>query len=352
MLTISVVVPVYNDAGHLAACLDALRRSHTAPLECIVVDDGSSDDSASVAEAAGATVLRQSSRQGPAAARNLAAAHASGDVLFFVDADVCVHPDTIGRVLHRFGPDSRLDAVIGSYDDAPAAPGFISQYKNLLQHYVHQNGRETANTFWSGCGAMRRDVFLRAGGFDESYSRPCVEDIEFGHRLLLAGHRIVLDPTITVKHLKRWTFASLVRSDVCDRALPWTRLILRSARLPDDLNLAVMQRVSAAFVLAAAAFAAAGLLQPLMAACAIPFAGGAVYLNRGLYGFLAANRGWWFAARAVPLHLLYFVYSTAAFASGVLMHYLQRREIRQPASAEPPRPGRRGAEQAVTTLER
>ena len=245
MLTVSVIIPVFNAEVWLAQCLDALRRSNVAPLECIVVDDACDDASASTAQAAGAAVLRRRYRRGPASARNFGAAHARGDILLFVDADICVHPDTIGRVIERFEADAGLDALIGSYDDAPAAPGFVSQYKNLLQHYVHQHGREQAATFWAGCGAIRREIFLAAGGFDESYTRPSIEDIELGHRLRAAGRRIALDPSVLVKHLKRWTFASMVRSDIFDRALPWTRLIVRSSRLPDDLNLAVSQRLSA-----------------------------------------------------------------------------------------------------------
>jgi GT2 family glycosyltransferase len=320
VLTISVIIPVFNAEAWLGQCLDALRRSHVAPLECIVVDDAGDDASASTAEAAGATVLRRRNRRGPAAARNLGAAHARGDILLFIDADVCVHPDTIGRILERFETGAGFDALIGSYDDAPAAPGFVSQYKNLLQHYVHQHGREQAATFWTGCGAIRRDVFLEAGGFDESYTRPSIEDIEFGQRLRAAGRKIVLDPAVMVKHLKRWTLVSLLRSDLFDRALPWTRLIVRSSRLPDDLNLAVSQRLSALLLLLALALAAAGVIAPPLALAALLPVAAVLYMNRGLYRFLAARRGCLFALRAVPLHLLYFIYSAAAFGAGVVIY--------------------------------
>ena len=115
---------------------------------------------------------------------------------------MCVRSDTIARIRRRFEMDPRLDALIGSYDDEPASAGFASQYKNLLHHFVHQHGREEAATFWTGCGAIRREVFAAAGGFDESYTRPCIEDIELGHRLRQRGRRIVLDPALQVKHLK------------------------------------------------------------------------------------------------------------------------------------------------------
>src|ERR1039457_5175492 len=95
---ISVVVPVYNDAGNLRQCLAALRASETQPAECIVVDDGSTDDSAQVAVEYGAKLLSTGARSGPAHARNFGAQAARGDILLFVDADVCVHSDAITRI--------------------------------------------------------------------------------------------------------------------------------------------------------------------------------------------------------------------------------------------------------------
>ena len=51
-----------------------------------------------------------------------------------------------------------IAAVFGSYDDEPGAPNLVSQYRNLLHHFVHQTGRTEASTFWTGCGAVRRDA--------------------------------------------------------------------------------------------------------------------------------------------------------------------------------------------------
>lgn len=321
-MTLSVVIPVLNGAEMLALCLDSLNQSTTPADQCIVVDDGSWDNSAAVARAAGATVVALPRHAGPAAARNRGARYASGDLLVFLDADVCVRADTLERLRTRFENDPGLDAVFGSYDDEPAAPGFLSQFKNLFHHYMHQRGRREASTFWSGCGAVRREIFLAAGGFDESYKRPCIEDIDFGYRLKAAGRSIALDAGIQVKHLKSWRFLALLRSDIFQRALPWTRLILRSAWLPDDLNVAVLQRVSALLVLAAAALLSAGLAAAAPPALALAPLAAAVALNRNFYRFLAAKRGWLFLAGALPLHLLYYLYSAAAFASGVALHLL------------------------------
>src|ERR1044071_1505350 len=90
--TISVIVPVYNSAGYLRSCLEHLRRSTLSDYECIVVDDGSTDDSSKIASEFGFRVLTTGCRRGPAFARNLGARAATGDILFFIDADVCVYP--------------------------------------------------------------------------------------------------------------------------------------------------------------------------------------------------------------------------------------------------------------------
>jgi GT2 family glycosyltransferase len=141
-----------------------------------------------------------------------------------------------------------LTALFGSYDDAPAATNFLSQYKNLFHHYVHQIANEEASTFWGACGAIRREVFLKLGGFDESYHQPCIEDIELGYRLKRAGYRIRLLKTLQVKHLKHWGVKSLLKTDFFQRALPWTELILRDRRLVNDLNLKTSSRVSVASI--------------------------------------------------------------------------------------------------------
>src|SRR5204862_857518 len=110
----------------------------------------------------------------PGPARTPGAKAATAEILFSLDADVRVPPDTVERVVSAFA-DPTLDALIGSYDDDPASPDFLSQYKNLMHHFVHQTGRTQASTFWSGCGAIRREVFLKYSGFDESYGRPAIE---------------------------------------------------------------------------------------------------------------------------------------------------------------------------------
>ncbi len=330
-MRLSVIIPVYNGARLLDRCLESLRHSSFRDYECIVVDDHSTDESRAIAARHGASVLALDRNGGPGRARNRGAEQARGEVLLFLDADVCVHPETLMQVDAYFRAHPEVDAVMGSYDDIPADPGFISQYKNLLHHFVHHTSRTRAWTFWAGCGAIRRQVFLDAGGFDEAYVRPCIEDIELGFRLCRAGHRIDLDPTIQVTHLKRWTLWSLLRSDLFDRGIPWFRLILRDRTMPADLNVTRTQRVSVALVFGLMVLCAASLAQPFMFSNFTPSvfqslllatcAGAAlIYLNLDVYRFFARKRGVLFATQTVPLHWLYYAYCGLAVGAGLSLH--------------------------------
>ena len=223
-------MPAHQAAHHLPASLGALASSDLSPeqWEVIVVDDASRDDTALVAARFADTVHRLTGPPaGPGKARNAGAALARGTWLVFIDADVVVHRDTLRKFADAGARDPGVVAVFGAYDSRPMARGVITEYRNLLHRYVHLQGSGDAETFWAGCGAVRRDWFLEAGGFDvEKYPRPQIEDIELGYRLRDRGGRIVLDPDIQATHLKRWTLAGMLRTDIRDRGIPWMRLLL------------------------------------------------------------------------------------------------------------------------------
>ena len=319
-MRVSIVIPVADGGDHLRRCLASVNRADPPADDVIVVADGC-PDSAEISRAAGARVVALEVRGGPARARNAGAEAASGDILLFVDADVEIASDAVERVRKTFDAEPELDAIFGSYDDAPAEPNFLSQYKNLLHHYVHQRGREEASTFWAGCGAVRRDVFAGLGGFDERYDRPNIEDIELGYRLRAAGHRIALRKDLRAKHLKRWTAASLLRSDIFDRALPWTELAWQRG-LVDDLNLGLGERASGILAIVLVTALTAAMRWPAMLAVALAAAVALAVLNRDLYRFFWTRRGALFTLGAVAWHWLYFAYSSIAFAAGSLRFFV------------------------------
>jgi hypothetical protein len=309
----TVIVPAYNAAGTIQKCLAALLASTGAESEIVVVDDGSTDDTAALAEAAGVRVVRLAGNSGPGAARNRGAEQARGGVLVFVDSDVVVAPDAVGRA-RRTLAESDAAAVFGSYDTNPAAPGLVSQFRNLLHHWVHQQSRREAFTFWAGLGAIRRPVFEAAGGFDEGGPAAVLEDVELGHRVCAAGHRIVLDPAMLGTHLKRWTMVSMVRADLLHRAIPWGRLLLAGGDIPRDLNLTAGQRWSVALSgVVGGTLALAVWWRGLLPVAGVAL-GGIILLNRRFYDFLAHERGLAFALASIPVHVIHLACGGLGFA--------------------------------------
>jgi glycosyltransferase involved in cell wall biosynthesis/4-amino-4-deoxy-L-arabinose transferase-like glycosyltransferase len=331
-LRLSVIMPVFNGAAYLDRSLSALKAGTRPPDEIIVIDNGSTDSSAALAHAQGAIVLTTPNGQrGPAQARNFGAAAATGDVLVFIDADVVVHPAALARIEQTLIDQPGIDGVFGSYDDKPPAPGLASRYKNLLHHYVHQHGHQEALTFWTGCGAVRKTAFEAVGGFDERYTRPSIEDIDLGARLRRAGRRVWLHADVQATHLKRWTLRNLLRSDVHDRAVPWTRLILREGYLPGDLNLDLRSRFSAGL----AWLLVLSLLLSVGTAWALPIGllaiAGLLSLNADLYRFFARHGDPGFMLGAMGLHNLYLLYGSFVFGLLSMLHFLTHPPARRRA---------------------
>lgn len=326
----SVIIPAYNAADQIGICLEAIKNSSYPYYEILVVDDASTDNTPRIISGQeGIKSLQMQSQSGPAAARNAAAEKASGDVLLFVDSDVLIRRDTLARLATWFHENPDIAAIFGSYDTKPAAPNFLSQYKNLLHHYVHQQSKNEAVTFWAGCGAIRKDIFIRVGGFDQdSYARPCIEDIELGLRLNNLGEKILLDKNLQVKHLKEWKLGSLLKADIFQRAVPWTRLILKRKQMINDLNLHISQKISAFLTAIVFALLLGSVWFPwLIAYCSIPIVAIA-WINRRLMKFYIREKGPLFTVGAFFMQLIYYLYSGLTFVVLYLAHTISNSLVR------------------------
>lgn len=333
MPVLSVIIPVFNDAANLNECLSALDSSTVRTAEVTVVDDGSRPDAA---EAAAAVTARHGGRfvqlprnAGPAAARNEGARLSAGDVFFFLDSDVLVQPDTLARVVTSFERDASLAALFGSYQADTVPDNFVSRYKNLLHHYTHQISSPDASTFCGGFGAVRRDVFEAMRGFDETHR--AMEDVELGYRMHFAGHRIRLERDLHFTHLKRYTLWSLMRSDLLNRAIPWTRIMRQKRVFRNDLNTRSSQvaSVAVALLIPAAAFAT---IVAIATASRLPWQGAwrvpllltsaliVTYaaLNWHFLAYVRRRRGTLFALRTLVMHWWFHVYSAAGLAVGLV----------------------------------
>jgi glycosyltransferase involved in cell wall biosynthesis len=324
---ISVIMPVYNGTDFLPRSLPPLieMQQRGEILEVIVIDDGSTDATENMAEQMGARVLSSGGRLGPGGARNQAAEVALGDILWFVDADVVVHADA-ARCLSSGFDGEQVVAVFGSYDSNPPAKNFFSRYKNLVHHYYHHRGSEEAQTFWSGCGAVRRTAFITSGGFNvERYKYPSIEDIELGHRLVNVGGRVRLLRDVQCTHLKVWRFGNLVHTEIFRRAIPWSRLILNSGGgIPNDLNVGMAEQaralVAAVLLISILAFLVGLISLPLLIIPVLLM----LFANREIALFFNRRGGLVFAVGALLFHQIYYLYSASAFAWVVLERAVAR----------------------------
>jgi len=306
--TLSVVIPATDGRVTLERAVSAVQRASSGPEELIVVD--------------------RPTRLGPAAARNLGVREAVGDVLVFIDADVEVHEDVFVRIRSAFDRDTDLAAMFGSYDDDPGPVGIVSDFRNLLHHHVHHQSAGIAATFWAGLGAIRRDVFLELGGFDESRDEArlpfaSIEDIELGMRLHSRGGRILLDPAVQGKHLKEWTLVSMTETDLLRRGVPWLRLVLDNRAGRSTLNLGWSHRIATA----ASVLLLAGLMRRKFW-----LVGGTltlvIVLDRRFYALLLRRRGARALAAGVPLHVLHRLTSAAVVPVTLTDLFLEKWKLR------------------------
>jgi glycosyl transferase family 2 len=326
---LSVIMPVYSGAHQLPDVLAAIAASDL-PRECwelIVVDDASPDGSAERAAAYADTIIRLTGRpRGPAYARNRGFEVAHGDIVVFIDADVCIRADVLRRFAAHF-VEPTVGAVFGSYTVETPASGIVSQYRNLLHRYVRLCSAPDVDFFWAACGAIRRSDFAAAGMFDEwHYWRPQAEGAELGQRITARGRRIVLDPLIQAVHLRRWTLRSLVGTYVVDLGMPWLRLLLqeRSIARSKAPHLSVREMVSTGVAWIAALLLGIGALGETNRWLWI--AGWAAFslllLSIPFLTFVARERGVVLAIEVIPLHFIHYLLAGASFALAWLLHHV------------------------------
>lgn len=195
----TVVVPAYNAARTIGACVTALQKQTMDPscFELIIVDDGSEDGTAEIAEGLGARVLRQE-RKRPAAARNTGAKEARGEIVCFTDADCAPREDWLEQIVKPFADDPATIGCKGVYNTSQRSlvARFVqAEYEDKYDLLHHQQYIDFIDTY---SAAYRRDVLLANNGFDESF--PYLEDQELSFRLATRGYRMRFQPDAVVFH--------------------------------------------------------------------------------------------------------------------------------------------------------
>ncbi len=196
---VSVVIPAYNAARVITSCVEALQEQElNLTYEIIVVDDGSSDNTADLAEESGAQVIRHTEKRGAAAARNSGINAAAGDIICFTDADCKPKENWIQQILRPFSNQEIIGAK-GTYatKQREIVARFVQiEYEDKYDLLVTQERINFIDTY---SAAYRRQVLLANNGFDEKIFY--VEDQELSFRLAARGYQMVFEPTAIVYHL-------------------------------------------------------------------------------------------------------------------------------------------------------
>jgi glycosyltransferase involved in cell wall biosynthesis len=312
--SVSIIVPCYNAARTLRQCLTAVHQQHYRPAEVLVVDDASTDGSAAIAAECGVRVHPMPVNQGVSAARNAGVAATTGEIVFFVDADVALAPDAVGNAVEVLLAHPECTAVHGTYDTEPLIDdGPVERYR--LLHAAHWRARHLGEvrTIIFALAAVRREALLAAGGLDERLRDS--EDVEYSGRV--AGRwRIRLTDTVVGRHDDGDRLGPLLVEQY-RRARPLVALALRARR--DGVRL---ERANSPLgVLAvAAAIGTAPLALAGWLGAAVPLAAlvGFLVADPGLLRFVRRRRSAAFVAYFMAVHLAMHLAIVAGIASGAL----------------------------------
>lgn len=316
MVLVSVIIPNHDGSTTLGPCLAAALASRYPRFEVIVVDDGSQDDSLEVIRRFPCRLLRLPQRRGAAAARNAGTQLARGEILFFTDADCLLQPDSLARACQNLSALGPAAAVGGTYTPVPYDKSFFSRFQSAFIHYSETKHASDPDYLATHAFALRAETFRRHHGFDASV-RPILEDVEISHRLRRAGCRLVLDPTLQVRHIFNFSCTHSLRN-AFTKARYWTRyslanhdLLVDSGTASHELKTNVAAHFASALLLLAGLLTGQGALLGILALVqAIN-----LWFNRGLVAAFHATGGFGFTAAALLYYSLLYPMAVGAGAA-------------------------------------
>ncbi len=209
--SVSIIIPTFNGADRIGNCLNALSaQAERHNAEIVVVNDGSTDNTADVVQVFSRVRLLNQANAGPAAARNRGATEARGSILLFTDDDCVPMEDWLDAMLEPFS-DPDVVGTKGVYRTRQKSltARFVQiEYEDryrMMQGFTYIDFVDTYSA------AFRRDRFLEMAGYDTSFPLACAEDVELSYRMSARGWKMKFAPRAIVYHTHPDTIASYLK---------------------------------------------------------------------------------------------------------------------------------------------
>jgi glycosyltransferase involved in cell wall biosynthesis len=322
---ISVIIPVRNGSATIGKCLEAVYSSEYENFEVIVVDDNSEDDSVGIIKRHPCKLVRLEKHSGAAEARDRGAFESKGDIVFFTDADCLIKRNALS-IVNKVLSEKGIDTVVGgTYTQESYDKGFFSLFQSVFINYSETKRLESPDYIATHAMALRAETFRKSGGFAQNFL-PILEDVEFSHRLKKAGHRLVIDPDILVRHIFNY---DLVRSlsNAARKSFYWTMYSLKNKDLFADSGTASTElKVNVVSCFISLLFLILWLFfQKLPYLYAMPVIWTInIFINRKLFNAFYRTRGMSFAFLASMYYTLLYPLAVGAGAISGVVKYLLR----------------------------
>ena len=322
---ISVIIPNHNGEKTIALCLDGALASQYPNYEVVVVDDCSSDNSAIILEKYPCKLISLSEHGGAAKARNTGARNSKGEILFFIDADCIMQPDTLAKVSAAYKENGPGVIIGGTYSWLPYDDqNFFSIFQSVYIHYSETKNCRNPDYIATHAMLISADLFQKSGGFNEQFM-PILEDVELSHRLKRMGHTLRMDTNIQVRHIFNFTLAKSMRNGI-RKSKYWSIYSINNRDLLADSGTASQElkfNVLSWFLIGSLLLAGI-LLKNWSLALPVPLLFGSnLYLNRRLVRAFHNVRGPFFAFLAVLYYTLLYPFAVGLGAfSAIYSQYV------------------------------
>ncbi|MFZ2024667.1 MAG: glycosyltransferase [Microgenomates group bacterium] len=322
----SIIIPYHNSKDTIASLLASIYFSKKRPrVEVIIVDDASTilltikDLKPSFVRSLAVKIIRFKKNKGPAIARNRGVEQAGGEYIVFLDGDVKLFPDALHNLWKLYTDDPDIHAVTGVWSKEQKSTAFFPNFKALRDWSYWTNERESGHYYYlfsTRIASIRKAIFLRLGGFDESYAGPLIEDIAFTYKIA-TRYAVIFASNVRVYH-EFESFLPIAKKYFL-RAYYWT-LLFEERRKFDPVATTWKEAVtgiSGAALAGLSVLACASLFLPMGAVQTTLWIGVAVlflghlYLVRKFLRFIYAEKGLKFTVQSYFMGIVLYCFITA-----------------------------------------